>query len=363
MQAIAFDLSEAENHARYDRLFESCAQAFIQQSASWAEIIRDLSPDRPIFLLALDGDEPVGGLPLYLYESEPGPIITSVPHAGPLGGVFCLPGLDPDPIYAALLAKADAVARDNRCLALSIITNPMADDIDHYRRHLHPTVTFENFTQVVPLEVAVRDGQFCLPDNDERNPGRTIRKAEAAGLVPVLATEDQQFEAWYAVHRQRHGELGLQPLSESLLHRIWRDLGRENKAFLQLVMSGEEIATGCLFIHHRDVCDAFIMSMASKFSKAAPNYLLTKAALLEMARRGIKTFNWQSSARRGDGVYNFKKQWGSREERYFFVTRTYCPDATILALGKEGARRHYPDHFLVPFAAFDGGSIAGAYAK
>jgi Acetyltransferase (GNAT) domain len=363
MQVIAFDLTESDKRQRYDNLFNACPHAFVQQSTYWADVIQDLSPDRPIFLLAVDRGRDVGGLPLYLFEGRPGPILTSVPHPGPLGGVFCLADVEREPVFAALLSEAAAIAKAHRCLALTLITSPLSDDIELYRRNLGPTVTFENFTQVVPIAAAVRNGDFCLPNNRDRNPGRTIRKAEAGGLFPKICSLAHEFEAWYSVHEHRHRELGLAPLQRRLLHRIWSDLGRQGRSFLQLVMSGEEIASGCLFIHHEDVCDAFIMSMASRFEHLAPNYLLTKASLLEMAKRGIKFMNWQSSARRNDGVYKFKKQWGSLEKRYYFVTKTYCSDATLLQIGKEGVKREYPDHFLVPFGVFDRGAVTGSFAK
>src|SRR5205807_2201047 len=119
--------------------------------------------------------------------------------------------------------------------------------------------------------------------------------------------------------------------------------------------AGDEIAAGCLFVHHRDVCDAFIMSMDSAYSAKAPNYLLMEEAFFTMWRRGIRYMNWQSSPRRGDGVYNFKKQWGSEERPYHFLTKIYCRPETILSLGAEGIRRAYRGHYVVPFGVFESG--------
>lgn len=92
-QVVEGELSDRRFRAEYDDLFEACPDAFIQQSTYWAEAIRDLGPDRPIFLLYRDGDEAIAGLPLYLYEHPRGNVLTSVPQAGPLGGIFFREGL------------------------------------------------------------------------------------------------------------------------------------------------------------------------------------------------------------------------------------------------------------------------------
>jgi Acetyltransferase (GNAT) domain len=363
MQVIAFDLGEADRRQRYDDLFAACPHAFIQQSTFWADIIRDLGPDQPIFLLANDEGRDVGGLPLYLYRGRPGSILTSVPQAGPLGGVFCRADSDRGPVYAALLGEAESIARANGCLALTIITNPFADDIELYQRHWHPSSVFENFTQVVPLDIAVRGGQFILPNNKKNNPAATIRKAELAGFSTKLCTTEREFKEWYSIHDLRARAIGVKPLNGRLVELIWGDLGRKGFSFLQLVMAEDQIAAGSLFILHRDTCDVYAVSMSNDHAPHAPNYLATKAAMLEMAGRGVKFMNWQSSPSRSDGVYKFKRQWGSQERLYYFLTKTYCDDAIILDLGKEGVQREFPDHFLVPFGVFDSHTLAGRYAK
>ncbi len=359
----AFGLGDEALGARYDRLHADCPAAYIQQSTHWARVVAPLGPDEPIFLLASNAAGDVAGLPLYLFRAAPGAILTSVPQPGPLGGIFSRSEADRDAVYRHLLAAAADLAQRHRCLTLTIITDPLADDVDFYRRHLAPDFEFENFTQVVPVARAVQDDRFILPNNPERNPGRTIRKARSCGFTTAICDDPALFARWYAVHRRRHGELGLTPLAEALLGGLWRHLAPLGKAFLMLVLAGDEIASGCLFVCHRDVCDAYILSANSAFAAQAPNYLLIEQALLLMARRGIRWMNWQSSARRGDGVYRFKAQWGSDERPYAIVTKLYGDPQSLLALGGEGVRRHYPNHYVVPFAAFAQGLAPGRFAK
>lgn len=363
MQVIAFGLAEVDTRARYDDLFEACPHAYIQQSTHWAEALQGLGPDQPIFLLASEGGREFGGLPLYLYRGAAGSILTSVPYAGPLGGVFSRLDSDRERVYAALLGEAQEIARAHGCLALTIISNPIDDDVDLYHRHLAPSVSLQNFTQIVDLDAVVSNGRLVLRNNKKGNPAATIKKAEAAGFSARLCSTSAEFEAWYTIHVQRAAEIPTAPLDRRLAEHIWRDLGARGCSFLQLVMAGDEIAAGCLMVLHKRVCDVFAVSMNSAHASNAPNYLAVKAAMLEMATRGVKMMNWQSSPRRGDGVYKFKRQWGSEEKPYYFLTKTFCEDERILRLGAAGLRQAYPGHFVVPFGCFEAGTVAGTYLK
>lgn len=355
MGVVAFGLGERAPRRQYDELIDACPQAFIQQTTLWAEIVSGIGPDEPIFLMAIEHGAAVAGLPLYLYQGPAGSILTSVPQLGPLGGVFVRPGPAAEEAYSALLAEADRIARERGCIALTLITSPLRDDLDLYVRHLVPDLIFENFTQVVDLQRVIDGGRWILPDNSNGNPGKTIKAAKAAGLTAKQPESEHEFDRWLAVHQQRNRELGLSPCPEALLRNIQSLAIPKRCAFLQLVLAGDQVAAGSLFIQHREVCDVYLISMNSEFKRKAPNYLVFEQALIEMARRGVRWLNWQSSPSRGDGVYRFKKQWGSEERLYYFVTKLYGDPARLQSLGAEGLRKGYPGHYVVPFGVFEAG--------
>jgi Acetyltransferase (GNAT) domain len=339
----------------------------VQQSSDWAEAIRDRGPDRPLFLLCERDGLPVAGLPLYLYRSPAGSVLTSVPQPGPMGGVFCRRGLaqaEEDRCYALLLARAVELAREHECLTLTVITNPFRPDLGYYERHLAPDYVLENFTQYVPVATAVAGERIVLPDALRRtNLRRNLDRAARAGFSVGPCASDEDLAAWYQVHAARHRELGARPLDEGLLRRILAVLGPRGRATLILVKHGSEIASGGLYVYHRAVFDAYILSMNGKFADAGPNFANTRASLVEASRGGASIYNWQSSPSRTGGVYRYKQQWGSVEAPYAFVTRRLCDPARLWDIGAEGAREHFAGHYVVPFAAFGDRAAAGRYVK
>jgi hypothetical protein len=362
IEVLELGLADAAR-VEYDALFARCAGAYIQQSTLWAEAIAGIGPDEPVFLLARRHGVAVAGLPLYLFRGAAGNIMTSVPQAGPLGGIFVHPGEDKTPAYAALLARAQDLARQHDCLCMSVITNPLEDDLALYERWLQPDLVLDNFTQVIPLERVVSHGQWILADNASRNPGKTIKVARSAGFTSRTTDSLDEFERWYGVHERRYAELQLTPLPRVLLRNLFAHLRPSGNACLHLVLAGDEIAAGSLLVRHRDVCDVLVISMDMKYAAQSPSYLLFQDVLLALAAQGVRWMNWQSSPRRSDGVYKFKKQWGSEERPYHFVTKLFCAPEQLMAMGVDGVRKHYPGHYVAPFGAFSAGFSQRRYAK
>ena len=95
-QSCYSEILSERNIQDYKNFFESCISGLIQQSIYWSEIISPISPDKSYFILTRDSEshKALAGLPLYFYQNNLGNILTSVPHAGPLGGVLILPDLE-----------------------------------------------------------------------------------------------------------------------------------------------------------------------------------------------------------------------------------------------------------------------------
>lgn len=333
--------------ARYDSFFESCPGAFIQQSCGWADAIAALGPDEPRFLLCRDGGTDVAGLPLYIFKHPLGSVMNSVPQPGPLGGVFIRPGLQTGKIaaaFAALLGRAEALAREENCLSMTLISNPFSDDISFYRSALGPCLVLKNFTQHVPLDGAPRERS----GNVERN----IRKARAQGWTASMAGGEAELERWQLIHEKRQAEIGARPLPLALFRGLWRQLFPRGKAGLLLVRRGDELAGGGFFVRHREVLDLYMPAIDSRFAKDGTNFLAVEECLSLARAGGARVFNWQSSPDRTGGVYAFKKQWGSVETSYYFLTKLLTPPERLRAVSRE-SRAEYAGHYVAPHAFFE----------
>lgn len=349
LQVIDIDHADPSSVTRYERLFDECPDACIQQSIDWCRAISSLGPDRPLFLMCTDGNQDLAGLPLYLFETPAGNILTSVPQPGPLGGVFYRAGLDSDllaQVYRLLLERAVELAESHRCLTLSLITNPFADDLDCYERYLSPDFIFENFTQYVPLD---------RPSHRNHGHRNNVNRGRKAGFTVGFCKSDTELADWYRVHEKRHREIGAMPLDRQLFENLYRYLVPKGRAQLVLLKMNDQVVSGGFYVYHRRIMDVFMLSFDSAWEKLAPNFLNTDYSIDWAKGQGLQVYNWQSSADKRCGVYEYKRQWGSIDRPYYFVTRVTGDRSRLRSLGVNGLRRHYPWHYVAPFGVFETG--------
>ncbi len=359
MEILQADLSNQDLIVRYNLLFEECRSAYIQQSVYWGKVIKDLGPDQPIFLICNDGGRDIAGLPLYLYKHTLGNILTSIPQAGPLGGIFCREGVSGEQknvVYKQLLRRAIKLATDYGCIAFTSITNPLDPDVGLYEQHLDPSFIFENFTQYIPIDSVVKNGKVVLHNHKRRtNLNRHIAGCKAAGYTVQSCYTEDQLQAWYVLHQQRSIALHIEPIDYLLFYNIFKELVPKDKARLILVMYGGSVIAGGFHIRHCDIVDVFMLSMSVKYTKPSPIYLCIEEALRWSKSLGAKVYNWQSSPIRQGGVYLFKQQWDSLDRPYCFVTKLLCDIKRIQEIGLDNLKKCYKNHYVVPFGVFEKG--------
>ena len=363
LDVCEFSPSEEAADRELDRFFDACPTSFAQQTPGWRDVITGIDRDEPHFLGCRRGGELVGVLPAYRYEGPLGAILTSVPQAGPLGGVSCHPDAEEgeEPIYRALLEGFVALAERTGCALATVISNPFWPDRDLCARALLPDFVLENSCQVLELGSLDDDLSFRNAPSALR---RNLRKAQAGALRIDEEQSERNVEAWYAIHAKRHAEIGAEPLPRAyvfgaLEHMVPRDKGR---FFFVREVSSSEMISGGLYLHHGRVIDAVMPSMRSDRAALAPNYLLARHSMAWARARGLRFYNWQGSPPEG-GVHRFKAQWGSRDADYCFLTRVTGDSSPFLESSVEAIIEGYPWHYVLPFDRIgSAGGVKGATA-
>ncbi len=335
--------------AAIERFLDACPESFAQQTVGWRNVIAPIGPDDPFFQVCRRAGEICGVLPAYAFEGPLGRILTSVPQAGPLGGVACAGGADDEAVYAALIEAYLALARDSGAALASLITNPFRPDRAIYDRHFRPGYALENVTQALDLQNDVDENGE--PRRASENVRRNLRRA---GAVALRVDDDQNPEsvaAWYEIHAERHRAIGATPLPKALFTGALAEMVPRDKArffFVRRATGKGEMIAGGFYVYHGEVIDALMPAMRMEAASLAPNYHLAAHTIRWAKRRGLRYYNWEPSPPTG-GVARFKRQWGSTEVSYYYLTRVTGDASAILAATPEEVSRHYPWHYVVPF--------------
>lgn len=334
--------------AELDDFFERCPRTFAQQTTGWRDVVAGIDRDEPLFLACRRNGALIGVLPAYRFAGALGAILNSVPQAGPLGGVACLSEVDSEPVYRTLLAAYVDLARRTGCASATVISNPFWPDESLYAQCFEPDYELENVCQVLDLEEAVdANGSFVRANAHLQ---RNLRKALSGRLLIDEEQTAANVDEWYEIHFARHTEIGVRPLPKALFVGALRHMVPRDKArffFVRLDGSGQMIGGG-FYVYHGAVMDALMPSISGEHAGLGAAYVLASHSILWAKRRGIRLYNWQPSPPDG-GVYRFKRQWGSRDVPYRYLTRITGNIEPILNSSPEQIAAAYPWHFVLPF--------------
>lgn len=359
LATAVLSLSEARDEV--ETFLDACPTSCAQQTSSWSAVIEGIGPDRSRYVVCRDGTRTVGVLPAHLCPGPLGPILTSAAHAGALGGVACAPELEPEPVYRALLAGFEALARAEDAALATVYSNPIWPDDELVERLLAPHYVLENTCQVLDLERGVAaDGSFPLAAENLR---RNLKRAESGRLIVDRQATPASVRAWYAIHVERHREIGATPLPEALFlgalaHAV--PAGKASFFFVRLAERPEELVAGGFYVHHGGVIDALMPAFRSAHAELGPNFVLAAHTLRWARAAGYRHYNWQGSPPQG-GVRRFKLQWGSTDRSYRLCTRVTGDAAPFVRATADEIKRGYPWHFALPFDALGTGPGAAPH--
>jgi hypothetical protein len=352
------DLRADGTDRELEAFFAACPGSVAQQTPGWRRTIEALGVDQARVLACRIGDELAGVLPAYRFAGPLGAILVSCAQAGPLGGVACRG--ERDAVYTALLEAFLELASVERCAVATVITNPFEPDRELCEARLAPDFVLENSCQVLDLVTGLDEaGQPLLGSTHLR---RHLRRACTGELAIDEQQDAETVAAWWRIHEARHREIGTEPLPLSLFEAALAHAVPAGVARFFFVRRGGVLAGGGLYLHHGAVIDALMPSVSSEHAPLGVAYLLALHSMRWARARGIRHYNWQPSPPDG-GVYRFKRQWGSRDLSYAYLTRITGDAAPLLASSAREIRERYPFHYVLPFDRLGGGAGPGVSTR
>lgn len=362
LRSAVLDTRRPAVDAELEAFFAACPSSVAQQTPGWRRAIEAIGVDEPAFLGCHSDEELVGVLPAWRFVGPLGAILGSCVQAGPLGGVACRPGADTERVYASLIEAFLLLAAERNCAVATLISNPFWPDRDLCERHFCPDFVLENVSQVLDLEAGL-DAEGW-PAQGSSNLRRNLRRACAAALVVDEEQSAANVLAWAEIHEARHREIGATPLPRRLFEAALEHAvpaGVARFFFARLETSGEMVGGG-LYLHHGSVVDALMPSVSSAHASLGTAFLLGLHSMRWARSRGLRHYNWQPSPPAG-GVHRFKRQWGSVECSYAYLTRITGDAAPILESSVEAVKQGYPFHYVVPFDQIGGSGAGGVSTR
>jgi hypothetical protein len=335
---IEVDRLETSEEREWDSFLRARRGGLFAHSIAYRDLLVAELGCEPEYLVAREADEIRGVLPVMWTEDAGGRICNSLPLHGSHGGPV---GAD-EPAMRALIDAWNERAADPSTLASTMIENPFLE-----RRAPEPLheLTDERFTQFTVLppggdERAVKE----LISAEARS---NVRRASRRGVSVEL--DNGALADIHRIHAETMGGFGARPKSWRFFGAIPAHLRAGADFDIWIARVERELAAALLVIRFNGVSEYFTSGTRDGFRGHHPHPALVFAALVHETRGGARIWNWGGTREGMDGVFHFKRKWGSRVGRYrYFV---HVNDRSLLDASPEELVARFPGFYVVPFAA------------
>jgi FemAB-related protein (PEP-CTERM system-associated) len=293
----------------WDRYVESHPRATVGHLSAWGALAREVYGHDCHYLVAEDGGEVAGVLPLVRVANRLfGRQLVSMPFLD-YGGVLADPGRG---IEAALVEEAVRLTREVRVNGFGL-------------RQLHPEplpypVTGDRVTMLLPL--TSEEAVWRALSSERRN---RVRKGEKQGLTASWVGPEG-LDDFYTVYAVNMRDLGSPVHARAFFTAMLAALPGTARVLLVRDRDGRTVgAAVCLFFRDT-IMVPWVSSLREAFA-LCPNFVLYWEVIRHGCREGYRVLDLGRSFRNA-GTFEFKRQWGAQPHALpwiFHDTRAGAP--------------------------------------
>ena len=171
---------------------------------------------------------------------------------------------------------------------------------------------------------------------------RNIKKAIKEGIQVKILNNLDSVKSFYRLNCMTRKDHGLPPQPFYFFRKLFEHIISKEKGFITLASyNGKEIA-GCVYLNFKDKAIYKYGDSDKKYQNLRPNNLVMWEAIKFSTQNGFKSFNFGRTEPDHEGLLQFKRGWGTREE----TTNYYKYDLTENVFVKDSSRINFFNPFF-----------------
>ncbi|MES2281935.1 MAG: GNAT family N-acetyltransferase [Pseudomonadota bacterium] len=285
----------------------------------------------------------VGLLPFVSKQGFLGPVFNSLAYYGSNGGVVQLD--DDVEAKSGLIEHFYTMAQKAGGVSATIITNPLEEDSSFYFKHANHDLLDERIGLITHFP-ANADAEVLVKSFEDPRP-RNIRRAVRDGITVQRRQDADALNFLYDTHSDNMRAIGGLPKKRSFFDAIPREM-REGEWSIHVGnKDGQPVAALLTFYFNRTV-EYFTPVIREEFRSTQALSLIIYQAMQDSIQRGFFNWNWGGTWLVQDGVYDFKKRWGTTQYSYYYFTRIF--NAEVRSQTKQAVLDAYEGFYVLPFS-------------
>lgn len=339
MSSITVQKLEPELTNAYDQYFSRHPETLFYHSSKYKNFLKSLLRCDEEYLLAVDGENICGVIPLMFAEWEGKRVYNSLPFYGSNGGIVA----EHDGAYEALADAYREITRRQTTLSSTIIESPFATQPAN---GLSGNLSDYRISQFSNIRFSANHREMILGQIDS-SARRNIMKAEREGVT--VAIDHSQLPRLRDMHQANMRAIGGLPKTDEFFALIPEHFVPQVDFNLYVAEKDGLIISALLLFYFNETVEYFTPAVDAEHRTLQPLSLILIQAMTDASRRGFRWWNWGGTWATQTGVHRFKKKWGAVERRYNYHVQ--LNDKSILEWPSEKILNTFPHFYVAPFSA------------
>jgi hypothetical protein len=329
-----------------DKQLFSSGNQMVYYSSGFISFLKTIMPGSKFYYVTVtDNDNLLGLLPFALKKNGDCTVLNSLPFYGSYGGPLVLMKENEADIVNLLLNGYCGFAYEIKADIANFIENPLQPIIHNIPSESDFETIDERigqFTEFPEQHPDLEENLMAIFHSKTRN---MIRKGEKTNLTIELKDDDASFEWLHSEHTRSILNLGGLPKALTVFSALRSSFGRNCELYIGYA-NGEPVC-GVLIILYAQTIEYFTPVVKDEWRESQVLSALIYRIMLKMIDRGFKQWNWGGTWLSQEGVYRFKKRWGSVDYPYRYYSRK--TSKSIMRIPRESLQINFPFYYLYKY--------------
>jgi len=351
-----------DREQEYNDFILRSENTLLLSSLKYRSLMEWITKTESYYITMLKDDKIVGSLPTFLKRNERyGNVLNSLPWFGGNPGISVENNSSYDEriyIKKEMISAFHGLAKEKGCISSTLISRPFEEDLDLYENDFNYIYKDSRIGMFTPLPLysdKIDDDLMKIIHSKTRN---LIRKAQKMDMKYYHSDKFEDLEFLAEVHKQNMEAVGAQPKELDFFIKI-SEIFEYDKDYRIYIAELDGVKIGALLIlYFNKTVEYFTPAIKVECRNYQPLNLLIYNAMKDMSEKNYKNWNWGGTTVPGmEGVYHFKKRWGSNECNYHYYITFYKKLEVIRELSKDTLLKEYPFFYVIPFSKLEKESI------